>query len=301
VNGPDATPTPAPDATSPSVATTSPPVWFQMIEPFLPEGFEHVAINGVAPGYIRYTAIRRATNQSLQIEVRTGLFLDGEIAPEGTDPAGQWIDDDFGSTLIRPDGVRISVECGIGNVGGTLGDFRDYCGPGYEHLGVDYAARREMVAAIASGFPFDMIDPSTMTTTGTDLPPVRALMEAALTDQTWAGHGGLAEGDVVFFQFPGRSDGGTAVTILHGVYPPDDTDGADGLLYGYGTASVGWIISGGTATRIFSSETEQQPRENLANLLSQIQAEVTGVSPVEQRNEELLRLNGLDQLQRDVD
>ena len=244
------------------------PNWYRLIWPFLPDGFDFVAATVADPVQALFLSVNPDTGATLQIAYRNDPTRAGDLRLVPNDPQGRLTESPWGYTLQTPDGVDAIVECRIGNIGSRFDDRTDYCA----QTGVTREQLRALTRAVAATFPLvEIVAAAPTRGSGTNLDKIRAVMQTNLPDQVWAEEGGgTGEGDIVAFGYPGLTTGGTTVTVLENVYPPNGPTGV-GAIRDYGKAAAGWSIKDGMAISVSAGGNQALDLARLQTLLAQVE------------------------------
>ena len=208
------------------------PEWYDVIRPYLPDGFEQIALMHAGADVVSFRSWRTSTGQILEVTIglRTGDLKETNETPTDTDEFGEWFESPSGVALETADGRMISLACGVVVVGGgAVGSVgmtrstRDHCGDEFDNAGIDRVSRRAMVQAFATTFPTDVTGfvvrgPAPHTT---DLSEVEAVVEAILPGVDVSFGSTQWDGVVQFADAsPAEAPGTTELSIVYGVYPP---------------------------------------------------------------------------------
>ena len=263
-----------PETSTPSVPTSGGPAsvaapvaagapeWYGWIKPFLPAGFDHVAMGTNGPSTLYYTAINVETDQALHISI-----LGDPNSIPSTAPVGELTKTNDGYAMNVRSQLLISVQCGFGSVLVSYTEGGDFCDAGVPDL-----VRRNMTADLAANFPFDVLDPNAGSETApVDMDAVLSLMTTGFPDLSMTSSGEDGFEQFAWFGPPPANTGvvvGATATVIDNVFPADDGV-SEPSMHQYGELAVGWSIRDGVAVRLFTSHVTKSI-EQQASLLDQL-------------------------------
>lgn len=220
------------DASTTLPAAAPAPAWYAIIRPFLPTGFDQIALLNASDESVNFVAWRSATGQHLGIWIglRSGDLKATSETVAGSDEFGTWYESTSGVALATVDGRLVRVECGLsgllGGAGGSvglIGSTRDYCGEGVDHLGIDAAARRSLVAQLATDFPVDAVGESfgQPVVDETYSVPIAQAIDVARPDRAFGGWDATGFSGVINGAnlSPLGEVPTSELTVINGVYP----------------------------------------------------------------------------------
>ena len=281
-----------------SITSSSPMTgqWYDTIRPFLPDGFDQIALMHAGDDAVVFRSWRTGTGQILDLTIglQSGVVKATTDSVTDVNASGTWFESTSDVTLITNDGRLISLSCGVqidtGGLIGIFGSSRDYCGDEFDHAGIGPMDRRAIVTALATRFPTATPDaafgiPALPTA---DLDHTAAVITEVLPDVDGTVVGGQWDGVVQYINLTGRrGPGKSELSIVHGITPPraadanpafaplPATDPSSRMML-YDDIAIGWMVNDdGIGYHI--ATTDISP-ENLARLgtllerLSQVQA-----------------------------
>ena len=273
------------------VATTAPP-WYDPIRSVLPVGFDQIVLTDAVPEAVGFKAFRTGTRQLLDVSMtlQPGFDIkDTSDAVTFTDEHGRFFESTSGVALVTPDNRMVNLRCGLSPVGGgavgsaAMADSRrDYCGDGFDNLGLDPVSRRQLAARLADAFSSDAV------TAGFGQPVAPTTEDPRVVQRLTAFRGTPVEFSAV------QSDGvlrtanlsagvdayDTELTLIHGVWPPRAADAvpANALVAGgasrffhYDDVAVALVIADdGTGYHLITTDLTESHLARLGNLLDDL-------------------------------
>lgn len=279
-----------------SAADASPPAWYDLIAPSLPERFSNVAFTFANDAQLWFVAINPIEGKTLEIQLSLGYSTE---PPTTVDAAGSWVETARGWSVGTPAGLFVEVSCNIGVGGRSYVGTQNYC----DFTDGITPFTKEEIRAVANSlatsltvsiFDQDLGEPSGDTI---DSAKARALISAAVpgrgiraTDMgkgadhiydAGTGFGDRSPSDTLppLDATPPRAD--TSVRILHGVLPAA-TVTSEPVTDLYEDAAVVSIFgSGGVYVRI--STTDSSP--DSVTRLAQLARDLIALDPAAAENE----------------
>ena len=288
---------PAGDAASTTPAPVVVGAWYNDIRPFLPDGFDQVALMHAGDDAVVFRAWRTGTGQTLDVTIglRSGDLKETSDTVTDIDASGTWYETTSDAALITTDGRLIGVSCGVlVDTGGTgISDSsRDYCGEPFDNLDIGPAGRRAIVTALAARFPTTTLD----TAFGTPAPPTTDLARtAALITEVLPNVDGTVAGSqwggvVQYINLTGGpGPASSELSIVHGVTPPRAADANPAFgplpasdpstrMVRYDDIAIGWMVSDtGTGFHVATTDLSADNLRLLGILLERLaQDAITG-------------------------
>jgi hypothetical protein len=259
--------------------STAEPEWYRLLHPALPEHFERAALTLATDTQMWFVAMDERDGKALEIQVG----LDNEFSsdkPTSTDSTGTWYAKPQGLTVVKPDGLQVTVTCDIGAKGRDFPGPPNYCdmastGP-FTESDIRVVATRVASTFDKSVFSARLGTPMPVTNNPAH---IATLIAAAVPDQQHhVGSTDWGPGDEIFdFSIDGvRPD--TSVRLVEGVYPPPTT--TEPARYGlYDDAAAFWVVTpGGAAVRISTTNTLPESLDRLDQLAFEILGSVAPLS-----------------------
>jgi hypothetical protein len=242
------------------------PAWYRLLRPALPARFNRAALTQATETQLWFVAISQSDGKALEIQ----LGLDGdysETTPTTTDGTGTWYETPQGYTVVKTDGLQVSVSCDIGARG------RDFAGPP-NYCDMSFTGPftkpeiRTVTEAVATTFDRTVFtsnigSPMALTI---DAPRVIDLIASALPSQQPMADTDWGPADRVFDNLGGDQARSTSIRLVRGVDPsPTTTEPTTFALYD--DAAAGWIVAAdGTALRASTTDTSPESLDRLQRL-----------------------------------
>ncbi len=278
-------------------APATPPEWYTTIRPLLPDGFDQIALTQASPEVVGFKAFRNGTRQMLDVTVvlEPGYELKPTAdVPTLDDEQGSYFESTSSVTLTTPDDRLVSVRCALSPIGGgavgsvSMADsVRDYCGDGFDNLGIDAPARRALTAQLATDLTSADVTPAFGA-------PVSGPVDASATSivASFVGDDRLLFGDEQHFGVLRSTNlsseptdavaSDTELTVIHGVWAPRAADTApanriDGptppraRFHLYDDVAVAFVVADdGTGYHVLTSNLADDHLDRLGSLLDEL-------------------------------
>lgn len=290
-----------PIADGPTDASTTlpaaPPAWYGIIRPFLPDGFDQIAVLEAQTGLVRFSAWRPTTAEQLDVTVAVGDALPPPATDTVTasDDVGDWYEFESFVKVVAPAGLSVVIQCGMPPVAVALAEVGSPpCGEQPNGATVDADVLHAMAQSLATEFPMDSV-PTTFSQpvpVAADL-PVAEWISAVRSDrpfQGWdvEGYHGVA---VVAWLSPSSSPLTSVLTVTNGVYPagPDSalpsmamermTDPRERFTQ-FGDVAVAWMVNAdGVGFQIATTDVSDDNLLRLGGLIENLALQPTGSEP----------------------
>ncbi|CAB4592284.1 MAG: hypothetical protein F2534_19675 [Actinobacteria bacterium] len=280
----------APPAST-SLVPAAAPLWYQPIRSVLPDGFDQIVLTDASAQSLSFKAFRTGTRQLLEMSIgwpgTEGRKNTSEVVTF-TDTRGDYYESTSAVTLITNDQRIVSVRCGLSPIGGgavgsaSMADSRrDYCGPGFDNLGLDPASRRDLTVRFAGAFP------SESSIAGFAQPTPPPSESPALLQQLTEFLGVPVEigGEQAFGVLRNvnlsnpTSARDTEFTVIHGIWPPQVADGANtgaagsSRFFHYDDVAVALVVTAdGTGYHLLTTNLADDHLARLGSLLDLLAA-----------------------------
>jgi LysM repeat protein len=274
-----------------SAADASPPAWYDLIAPSLPERFSNVAFTFANDAQLWFVAINPIEGKTLEIQLSLGYSTE---PPTTVDAAGSWVETAQGWSVGTPAGLFVQVSCNIGVGGRSFVGNQNYCDftDGITPFTKDEI--RAVANSLATSLDVSIFGRKLGKPSGDtiDTAKAMALISAAVPGQgiratdmgkgadhiydAGVGFGDRSPSDTLppLDATPPRAD--TSVRILHGVVPAATVASEPVTdLYGDDAAVVSMFGSGGVYVRI--STTDSSP--DSVTLLAQLARVLIALDP----------------------
>ncbi len=216
--------TDAPADTS-TTLPAAPPAWYGIIRPFLPAGFDQIALLEATGGLVRFSAWRPTTAEQIDVTVALGNALPPPATATVTssDEIGEWYEFESGVKVVAKTGLSVLVQCGMPPVAVSLAEVGSPpCGEQPTAAAIDAEVLHAMATSLASEFPMDSVPMafSQPTPVAGDL-PVAEWINAVRPDRPFMGWDveGYHGAAVVAWLSPSSSPLTAVLTVINGVYP----------------------------------------------------------------------------------
>lgn len=218
-----------PIADGPTDASTTlpaaPPAWYGVIHPFLPDGFDQIALLEASSGLVRFSAWRPTTAEQIDVTVALGDALPPPATDTVTasDEVGDWYEFESFVEVVATTGLSVIVQCGMPPVAVALAEVGSPpCGDQPSGAAVDAEVLHAMAESLATEFPMDSV-PTTFpqpTPVAADL-PVAEWISAVRSDRPFQGWDveGYHGAAVVAWLSPLSTPLTAVLTVINGVYP----------------------------------------------------------------------------------
>ena len=264
-----------------SAADASPPAWYDLIAPSLPERFSNVAFTFANDAQLWFVAINPIEGKTLEIQLALGYAAEPTTTVDAT---GAWVETAHGWAVGTPAGLFVEVSCNIGVGGRSYVGTENYCDFSDGILPFTKDEIRAVANALATSLTVSIFDQNLGKPSGDtiDTAKATALISAAVPGQriratdmgkgadhiydAGVGFGTRSPSDTLppLDAIPPRAD--TSVRILHGVVPAA-TVTSEPVTDLYDDAAVVSIFgSGGVYVRISTTDSSPESVTRLAQL-----------------------------------
>jgi hypothetical protein len=255
----------APGDASPATEAGT-PAWYGLIQPSLPERFPYLAMTFATDVQLWFVALNAAEGKSLEIQLASGGY--SAQPTTAVDATGDWVETPQGWSVRTPEGLFVSVACGIGIGGRDFVSQDNYCERTSGILPYTKDEIRAVANALATSLTLSIFDQDLGAPSGDpiDSTAAMALISAAVPGQqisatdlgggsdhiynVGAGVGNLSPSDTFVPDGANLPPAGTSVRILHGVYPPPPVTGEAASALYEDAAVVSMYGAGGVVVRI---------------------------------------------------
>lgn len=281
-----------------TVTVPATPTWYEPIRSLLPDGFDQIVLTDAVSEAVGFKAFRTGTRKLLDVSIslQPGVGIkDISDAVTFSDEHGSYYESTSAVALVTPNQRMVLVRCGLSPVGGgavgsvSMADTRrDYCGDGFDNLGLDPVSRRQLAARLADAFS------SEVAISGFGQPVAPTTQGPLVIQQLTAFRGAPVEFDVEqargVLRTANLSDGtgahDTELTVIHGIWPPRaaDANPANALTAGgasrfghYDDVAVALVVADdGTGYHVITTDLTDSHLTRLGDLLDQL----VGASPL---------------------
>lgn len=218
-----------PAADNPADTSTTlpaaPPAWYGVIHPFLPDGFDQIALLEASSGLVRFSAWRPTTAEQIDVTVALGDALPPPATDTVTasDEVGDWYEFESFVKVVATTGLSVIVQCGMPPVAVALAEVGSPpCGDQPSGAAVDTEVLHAVAESLATEFPMDSV-PTTFpqpAPVAADLPVVEWI-SAVRSDRPFQGWDveGYHGAAVVAWLSPLSTPLTAVLTVINGVYP----------------------------------------------------------------------------------
>lgn len=288
-----------PAADNPADTSTTlpdaPPTWYGIIHPFLPDGFDRIALLEAAPGLVSFSAWRPTTGEQIDIRLALGTEIPPPATVTSSDEVGDWFEFESGAQVVATTGLSVFVQCGMPPVAVALAEVGSPpCGEQPNGATVDADVLHAMAQSLATEFPMDSV-PTTFpqpAPVAADL-PVAEWIGAVRSDRPFQGWDveGYHGAAVVAWLSPSSAPLTAELTVTNGVYPagPDPAlpsmamermDDPRARFTQFGDVAVAWMVNAdGVGFQIATTDLSDDNLLRLGGLIENLALQPTGSEP----------------------